>query len=79
MYIVKLKKVRHALGPMLDEVCRDRVPLVIVRKRGKPVVVLPLSDFNGYQETMYLLGSTANAQRLKTSAAQLRSFLHRAK
>lgn len=79
MYIVNLKKVRDALGHMLEEVCRDREPMLIVRKCGKPVVLLPLSDFNGYQETMYLLGSMANAQRLKTSTAQLRSFPHRAK
>ncbi|MBI6851231.1 type II toxin-antitoxin system prevent-host-death family antitoxin [Pseudomonas cichorii] len=56
----------------LEDVCRDRDPLVIVRKRGKPVVLMSLADYEGPQETMYLLGSAANTEGPRWSTAQLR-------
>ncbi|MBM0140394.1 type II toxin-antitoxin system Phd/YefM family antitoxin [Pseudomonas cannabina] len=40
------------------------------------MVILPISDYNGLQETIYLLGSTANAQRLKKLIAQLKLSHH---
>ncbi|MFQ6575295.1 type II toxin-antitoxin system Phd/YefM family antitoxin [Pseudomonas sp. UM16] len=73
MHVLTVKQARKKLKQTMDDVCRDHEPTVIVRKRGKPVVLLPLKDYNGFQETMYLLGSTANTQRLKISVARLRS------
>ena len=35
--------------------------------------MLSLDDYNGLRETMYLLGSPANAKRLRESIDQLRS------
>ena len=35
--------------------------------------MISLEDYNGMQETMYLLGSSANAKRLRASIDQLRS------
>lgn len=73
MHVITLKQTRDELEQALEDVCRDREPIVIVRKRGDPVVLIPLSDYEGLQETIYLLGSDANAKRLRKSVAQLRS------
>lgn len=73
MYLITTKQARVGLEWALEDVCRDREPLVIVRKRGKPVVLMSLADYEGLQETMYLLGSTANTERLSRSIAQLRA------
>ena len=73
MHVIPVKQARDGLEQALEDVCRDREPVVIVRKRGDPVVLIPLSDYEGLQETIYLLGSDANAKRLRKSVAQLRS------
>lgn len=57
----------------MDDVCRDHEPAVITRQRGEPVVIMSLEDYNGMRETLYLLDSPANAQRLRESIDQLRS------
>ena len=35
--------------------------------------MISLEDYNGMQETLYLLGSSTNAKRLRASIEQLRS------
>lgn len=72
MHALTMKQARKSLKQVVADVCRDHEPTIIVRRRGIPVVILPLSDYNGLQETIYLLGSTANAQRLRKSIAQLK-------
>ncbi len=69
MHVLTVKQAKEGLKQAMDDVCRDHEPTIIVRKRGKPVVMLSLIDYNGLQETMYLLGSTANTQRLTRSTA----------
>ncbi|MNP65937.1 Antitoxin YefM [compost metagenome] len=76
MHVLTVKQARDVLAQAMDDVCRDHEPTVIVRKRGKPVVLISLKDYNGFQETMYLLSSTANTQRLKQSIARLRTSPH---
>ena len=76
MHVITARQARDRLEQALEDVCRDREPLVIVRERGKPVVLLALADYEGLQETIYLLGSNANAKRLRKSIAQLRDRGH---
>ncbi|WP_425327425.1 type II toxin-antitoxin system Phd/YefM family antitoxin [Pseudomonas nitroreducens] len=57
----------------MDDVCRDHEPAVITRQRGEPVVMISLKDYNGMQETLYLLSSTANAKRLRESIEEVRA------
>lgn len=73
MYVLTFSQARADLKQTMDNVCRDHEPAVITRQRGDPVVVISLDDYNGMRETMYLLGSSANANRLRSSIAQLRS------
>jgi len=77
MQVLTVRQARKTLKQVLEDVCRDHEPTIIVRRRASPVVILPLSDDNGLQETVYLLGSTANTQRLKKSIAQLKLSHHR--
>lgn len=74
MHVINTKQARRRLKQVLEDVCRDGEPTVIVCKRGKPVVLLPLADYEGFQETMYLLSADANANRLRRSIARLRSL-----
>jgi antitoxin YefM len=55
---------REGLASAMDQVCRDRAPVVITRKRDQAVVLMSLEDYEELQETAHLLRSPANARRL---------------
>ena len=57
----------------MDDVCKDHNPTLITRVNGEHVVMLSLADFNSMEETMYLLSSPKNADRLMESIAQLKA------
>ena len=57
----------------MDAVCRDHDPMLITRQKGEHVVMLSLNDYNSMQETLFLLSSPANVQRLTESIAQVRA------
>ncbi|WP_152218942.1 type II toxin-antitoxin system Phd/YefM family antitoxin [Pseudomonas sp. SCB32] len=73
MQILTFTQARADLKQTMDDVCRDHEPAVITRQRGEPVVMISLEDYNGMQETLYLLSSTANAQRLRESLDEVRA------
>jgi antitoxin YefM len=51
----------------MDQVCLDRDPVIITRKRDQSVVMISLEDYEALEETAYLLRSPANANRLLNS------------
>jgi len=62
---------RENLASTMDEVCRDRAPVIITRNRDQAVVMLSLEEFESLEETAHLLRSPANAKRLLTAIAAL--------
>ncbi|AXE37165.1 type II toxin-antitoxin system Phd/YefM family antitoxin [Chromobacterium phragmitis] len=73
MNVLTFSEARASLKQTMDEVCAAHEPTVITRTRGEHVVMLSLEDFNGMQETLHLLKSPKNAERLMSSIAQLKS------
>lgn len=73
MNVLTYTEVRASFKQAMDNVCRDHEPTVITRQRGEHVVMLSLEDFNSMQETIYLLSSPKNAQRLYESIAQIKA------
>ena len=55
---------RQTLASAMDAVIEDHTPLIITRGGDKAVVMMSLEDWNAWQETLYLLRSPANAERL---------------
>jgi len=55
---------REGLASAMDQVCRDRAPVVITRNRDQAVVMMSLEDYEELQETAHLLRSPTNARRL---------------
>jgi antitoxin YefM len=72
MNVLTFSEARASFKQAMDDVCRDHNPTVITRQRGEHVVLMSLSDFNSIEETMYLLSSTRNAQRLMESIAEIK-------
>jgi antitoxin YefM len=64
MLIENFSKVRANLKAMMDRVVEDRVPLIITRQNGENIVMIAESDWAGMEETIHLLSSPANAERL---------------
>jgi antitoxin YefM len=62
---------RANLKTLMIEVCKSHAPILITSKRGLPVVLVSLADFNGFEATTHLLSSEKNAVRLAESIAQL--------
>jgi antitoxin YefM len=70
---VSLTELRQHMASYLDRVASDREPLVVTRG-GKPsVVVMSEAEFAGWQETVHLLNSPKNAERLMASVRQVRA------
>jgi len=64
MEITTYSNFRRNLKSFLDMVLTTRSPLFVARSKGEDVVVLSKSDYESMQETLYLLSSSKNAQRL---------------
>lgn len=64
---------REKLASTMDQVCRDRAPVIITRNRDQSVVMLSLEEYEALEETAHLLRSPANAKRLLASITALES------
>ncbi|WP_137960235.1 type II toxin-antitoxin system prevent-host-death family antitoxin [Burkholderia sp. 4M9327F10] len=73
MNILTFSEARAGFKQALDTVCKDHEPTVITRQRGEHVVMISLDDFNSLQETLHLLGSPTNADRLRQSIAEFKA------
>ena len=73
---VTYSELRQNLARYLDEATDSRAPIVVARQGGKePVVFMALSEFEGWQETVHLLSSPANAAILLESIRQAEAGL----
>lgn len=64
MKTVTYTAAREELASTMDEVCRDRAPIIITRNRDQAVVMMSLEDYEELEETAHLLRSPRNARRL---------------
>jgi antitoxin YefM len=63
---------RKRLFPLIAEVNDDQQAVEIVSKNGTAFLV-PEDEYRGLVETMYLLSSPRNAERLRQSLAEARA------
>jgi len=55
---------RQHLAALLDRAVQDRETIIITRRNGARVALLPADELASYEETAHLLRSPANARRL---------------
>lgn len=67
MTYVTLTELRANMAMHLDKLEADRTELIVTRQNHEPVVMLPLSEWEGMKETLYLLSNPVNAERLLKS------------
>ncbi|MDM1544562.1 type II toxin-antitoxin system prevent-host-death family antitoxin [Ignatzschineria indica] len=73
MHIFTYSDARNNLKSVLDKVNNDADVAFITRKEGGHAVIMGQEHYDSLMETLYLLSSPNNANRLTESIAQLRS------
>jgi antitoxin YefM len=68
-----LKELRISFKKILNEVSNDHTPTLITRRNGKRMVMISESEYNSMQETLHLLGSAKNAERLREAVAEFKA------
>jgi len=69
--IVSYTDARANLKGVMDRVVADRTHVVVTRQKAEAVVMVSLSEWNAMEETMHLLSSPKNAERLRASIQQM--------
>lgn len=71
MKTISFTAIRQNLGHAIDEVNTDKTPLLITRQNKTPAVLMSLEEYQGYEETFYLLRNPNNARRLNEALARV--------
>ncbi|TDC80414.1 type II toxin-antitoxin system Phd/YefM family antitoxin [Streptomyces hainanensis] len=69
---ISASEARRSLFPLIERVNTDHDPVRITSKAGD-AVLMSADDYDSWQETIYLLRSPANAQRLMEAVARDRA------
>lgn len=64
MQAISYSEARENLKAVIDKVIADRAPMAITRQRGEGAVLISESEWASIEETLYLLRSPKNAERL---------------
>lgn len=72
MIAANFTEFRTELKKFLDNVENNHETLIIKRKSGKGTVMISLEEYNSIMETVHLLSSKANADRLYESIQQIK-------
>ena len=72
MKIISFSDARSNLKSVLDGVVDDAAATILTRRDAESAVVMSLDYYNSLMETMHLLRSPANADRLNRSIEQYR-------
>jgi len=73
MIAANLSEFRMNLKKYLDEVEKNNETLIVKRKTGKGTVVISIDEYNSIMETLHLLSSKANTERLYESIKQMKN------
>ena len=68
---VRLTEFRQNIATHFDNVIASRAPLLVTRQGSEALVVMAEGEYESMQETLHLLSTPANSERLRESLAQL--------
>lgn len=71
MHSFSFSHARANLKALMDRAVADKAPIAIARQKGEGVVIVSQSEWESIEETLYLLRSPKNAERLLEAIAQL--------
>jgi antitoxin YefM len=71
MKVMSMSESRANYAATLDSVINDQEEVGITRPGGEDVVMIPLREYESMRETLYLMSSPVNRQRISQSIEQL--------
>ena len=71
MSTITYSMARDHLAEVWDKTVSSREPVIVSRRGAESIVMLPLEEWEGLQETAHLLRSPANARRLLAALNRL--------
>lgn len=71
MQAVFYSQARNNLRSIIDKVCDDFEEYIITTKDNKSAVVISYEEYSAMKETMYLLSSKNNRERLLDSVEEI--------
>ena len=71
MSTITYSTARDHLAEVWDKTVSTREPVVVSRRGAESIVMLPLEEWEGLQETAHLLRSPANAERILSALKRL--------
>jgi len=69
MLTVSYTDARNQLANLMENACRDRVPITITRNGTGTAVLLSAEEYAAMEETLHLLSTPANAERIRRGLA----------
>ena len=72
MIAANYSELRTDLKKYLDDIENNNETLVVKRANGKGAVIISLAEYNSIMETLHLLSSKKNADRLYKSIKQMK-------
>jgi antitoxin YefM len=73
MSTITYSTARDHVAEVWDKTVSTREPVIVSRRGTESIVMLPLEEWEGLQETAHLLRSPANARRLLAALNRLES------
>ena len=70
-HVVNYTEARRKLKSLMDTVVEDRVAVVVTRGKSEPVMMIAKSEFDALTETLHLLRSPRNAERIRAALAEI--------
>lgn len=68
---VRLTEFRQNIASYFDSVVESRAPLLVTRQGSEAMVLIAEGEYESMQETLHLLSTPANSERLRESVGQL--------
>ena len=70
MNITTISSAKQNLENLIEQVENDAEPILIMLDENRKAVLMSESEFNSWQETIYLLSNPANAEHLRKSLSE---------
>ena len=71
MDVITYSDARANLKDVMDRVVEDKTEVIVTRQKAEAVVMVSLAEWNSISETLHLLSSPKNAERLRRSIRQM--------
>jgi len=71
MEVINYSDARQNLKDIMDRVVANMTQVIVTRQRSESVVVVSLDEWNSINETLHLLSSPKNAERLLSAIREL--------